>query len=1003
MRAPRHTVGLIIALILSSLFTVRAFEPLAEDLAAIIAPAYRDQDVPRMMELINEFARQHEALAAIELHDATMGRRMLAAVREGTGLRYLIRTAPELEPHAWPIISEAHVLVANRPAARLILHFHNILQLTPEELDYIKAHPVLRVPNIDWPPFAFRLDGQDTGYAIELMRQICRLTGWRMQVDYGQTWNDYLERTRTGHHDIILPVARTPERETFLDFTTPVVRLTDTVIVHADRVGTFKRIEDLRGRRVSFIRNSYQESTLRRKHPEIILDPRDSSEDVLRAVVNQEVDAAIEGDKVFEFIAAQKRISQLVRAFDLKGEGFSLDMAIGVKKDNKLLRAILQKALAHLEKHDLDALSAQWFEAVPSLVTPRIFLIPEEEEYLARRGPVRIAVNHLGTPYTLFTNRVPSGIFGDLLTLLQKRLPLEIEILPTRSWTETLEMMAQRDCDAVIFLNSTAARQQHLHFTPALFTEPEVIVTDADVAFLKGYESLHGQRVGVVAGKRSAEIIANEHPAIEPVEFPDLQRALTALKRGKIYAVVGYLRAVSTLLETGEFDTLRIAGDTLIPSSYRIGVRSDDPVLLSILGKAVSSIPREDIDAVISRWANVHYEVKVDYTMAWQALVIFAVVLGLFAAWNRQLRKYNRRLAAAMREAEAASRAKTEFITNMSHEIRTPMNAIIAFSDQLAGTIADARQRQQAGVIAQSARSLYQMMNDVLDLSRIDTRNLAIQIAPFSLSSMFADLQNTFMPRAAAKGLGLVIQVAPDVPALLALDAVRLRQVLANLISNAIKFTDTGHVKVEALARHFNLDHGVCDIIIRVTDTGCGVPEDFKPRLFGAFEIPVGQDHALYGGTGLGLAIARRVALLMNGDLDMIDNPDGPGSVFTLHLRHVTVVKRSAAAESASADAAPGRSAVPAPSRREDWRRTFSGSHLARHIPLDVLLQLEEARKTLRVNQARDAGERIVALGQELADERITRFGRELVDAADGFDIDKMKVLLACLLDSRKD
>ena len=240
-------------------------------------------------------------------------------------------------------------------------------------------------------------------------------------------------------------------------------------------------------------------------------------------------------------------------------------------------------------------------------------------------------------------------------------------------------------------------------------------------------------------------------------------------------------------------------------------------------------------------------------------------------------------LSIAKEAAEAASRAKSTFLANMSHELRTPMNAIMGMTGLALRNATDAKLRDQLAKVTQASHHLLHVINDILDISKIEADRLSLDAINFSLATPLENLSNLVLPAAMAKGLTFSIDITPDLARQrLNGDPLRLGQILLNLASNAIKFTNKGSVSLDVSADEETAD----DITIRcaVSDTGIGISADDQSRLFQAFEQSDNSMTRKYGGTGLGLAISKRLAAMMGGNIG-VDSEPGSGSTFWFTAR----------------------------------------------------------------------------------------------------------------------
>ena len=324
-------------------------------------------------------------------------------------------------------------------------------------------------------------------------------------------------------------------------------------------------------------------------------------------------------------------------------------------------------------------------------------------------------------------------------------------------------------------------------------------------------------------------------------------------------------------------------GNSYIPKEYPIQVAIQKQ---EEIGPIIQFIEN---DFGTKKWLSIHAVPLFD-----KAGNLYGAVATFGDITERQ--EFQNKIIAAKEEAELAkvsadlaNKAKSEFLANISHEIRTPMNAILGFGELLNSKLEEESLKQFASSIVTSGKVLLRLINDVLDLSKIEAGKIELNYAPIHILKSFEEIQIIFSQKVQEKGLDFLIEIDPSLPTMLVLDEMRLRQVLLNLVGNSIKFTEKGYVKVSVSKINTNESNQTIDLIIGIDDTGIGIPEVDKEKIFEAFAQTAGQNQEKYGGTGLGLTIARKLVTLMNGEITL-SSKVGVGTTFAIVLRNLKVI-----------------------------------------------------------------------------------------------------------------
>ncbi|MFZ1830725.1 MAG: transporter substrate-binding domain-containing protein, partial [Candidatus Competibacteraceae bacterium] len=514
-----------------------------------------------------------------------------------------------------------------------------------------------------------------------------------------------------------------------------------------------------------------------------------------------------------------------------------------------------------------------------------------ERRWLDAKHTVRVQVGDW-PPYT-FAQPVPSGVSVDYLDAIAKRFGIAVKHVPGRfGWSEAMRDVKgeRRHFDLLLTMHRTPEREKDFAMTQNYLRMPWAIYARKDSPFIGGLDSLKGKTVASEKGYFMTGKLKADYPDIKIAEVGRPEDALSAVSTGQADAYVGNLVNAGFLIRELGLANLTVAAPTPYGDhTQAMAIRKDWPELASLIDKGLAAMTPDERDAINAKWHPQNTLSRIDYTLLWQVVTVATLILFAFLYWNRKLSREiarRQRIEAELKASEAelrrsrdaaesANRAKSMFLASMSHELRTPLNAVLGFSEMLArDRNATEDQKQKLGIINRSGGHLLAMINDILDLSKIEAGKTELASEPFELPRLLEDVGAMIHVRAESRGISLTVDIAPDTARFVEADAGKLRQILINLLGNSVKFTREGGVTLRARTR---AEEGRTWLDLEVADTGSGIPPESLETIFQPFV----QAHAAADskGTGLGLAITRSFVQMMGGRIAVESEP-GQGSVF---------------------------------------------------------------------------------------------------------------------------
>ena len=513
--------------------------------------------------------------------------------------------------------------------------------LTNEEKSYIK-NSIIKVHNeLNWPPFNYNINGKATGYSIDYMNLLASKVGLNVEYISGPNWNDFLGMMKDNKLDVMLNIAKTEDREKYLNFTTPYLKAVDSVFVRKE-VNNLKSLEDFKGKTLAVIDGFYEEELFRKYYPEIKLLLVKDSLDGLKKLAFKESDGFIDSFAVANYFIENNFIINLKPAFEIKDQRFNLSMGLATNKDNKLLQEILDKAKKEITIDEEFELKRKWINTNNIGAKSTIPFSMEEEDYLSTKKVITMCVDPDWEPFEILDkNGKHVGIAADIIKLITSKLGIEIKIIPTKTWEESIEFSKAKKCDILSFLNQTPQRESWLTFTEPIFQDPNVIIARNEFPQIKDLSLLENKTIAIPSNTAMYEYFQKDFPNLQIIPVSTEAEAFSLVENNKVDLTIRSLIIAAYSIKKENLFNLKIVAQPLkYKNMLRMGIIKDEPILRDILNKAIKKITKEEQEEIISRHVSIKIPDNNENFMTFVYIMIFILfIIAIILLWNYQLRK----------------------------------------------------------------------------------------------------------------------------------------------------------------------------------------------------------------------------------------------------------------------------------------------------------------------------------------------------------------------------
>jgi two-component system, NarL family, sensor histidine kinase EvgS len=777
------------------------------------------------------------------------------------------------------------------------------LPMSEAEQAWVANHPVVRVglPS-EFPPYYFAADlGRYDGFAIALTNRLAERLGLRLKYTLYPSQAATLDAVKRGEVDMLPFTSESPERLQYLAFARPL--FSAQMVYVANRSLTDLRLDDkFSNYRVVVERGTGGEDVMRQRFPQASLKVFDNADAAILAVASGDADVFVG----FRQVAVYYMEKHLTANLAVRGSLGSPSTALGpaVRKDLPELASMLNRANIDLGPEEIAAMAAKWLPRSLLTAAPRANadISAAQRAWIKRYGSLRLGFDAAFSPIT-FTNAAGGfdGLAADITRAVAAKAGLVVGLEQGGSFADVYARAQRGDLDVVVAAARNAERAADFEFVGPFLSLPTVVVASSARDLVAGLDEPSVRQLALLKKHFLVPSLRSRYPRLQIQEYTSQAEVLRAVRDGRADLGLGNMTVTNLLLESQHTGALQIVGT--VPdgdSELYFAVRRNLPELAGVLRAGLDAMAPPDMVALQNKWLRVGVANGVPWAHVWaggaMALALASLIIGSLWYSNWRLRQAQRSLQQARLLAEEQVQARSSFVAYLSHELRGTLGGLSGGLGLLQDSALPGQRREQlTQAMRASANGLLDLCERTLDFERALHGGLDLQLAPAVLVDVLDNALAPWRVQAELKGLTLRTQHDFWLPTRIECDAVRLTQVLHNLVGNAVKFTVQGSVNVtiSLTAIHDAVTHPRTaapepepgermQLTIQITDTGPGIAEADRQRLFKPFAQGAAGRRERRG-AGLGLSISARIVKAAAGTIEL-GSTSAQGSSFVVRM-----------------------------------------------------------------------------------------------------------------------